>query len=219
MVAVRAFTFNPYAENTYLVYDESKECTIFDPGCHSSSEQQELVDFIEKTGLKPVHLINTHGHIDHMMGNRFVADKYNLGLQIHKGELEVLKSSPFVGKAMGIEIEASPDPDRFIEDEEIIEFGNTKMKALLTPGHSPAHLCFLVEADNVLIGGDVLFRMSIGRTDLPGGDFNTLMQSIFKRLFTLKDETVVYPGHGESTTIGFEKKNNPFLNNIQSIPS
>lgn len=211
MAVVRSFTFNPFAENTLLVYDESKECTIFDPGCYTDLERGELSDFIEKEGLKPVRLINTHGHIDHMMGNKFIADEYDLGLEIHKDEVEVLKSATLVGDAYGVPVVPSPAPASFIEDNETLEFGNTKMTSILAPGHSPASLCFYIESDKVLIGGDVLFYMSIGRTDLPGGNYDTLMKSIFERILTLDDDVVVYPGHGESTTIGFERKNNPFI--------
>jgi len=211
MTVVRSFTFNPFAENTILVYDQSKECVIFDPGCYTDLERRELCDFIEKEGLTPVRLINTHGHIDHMVGNKFIADKYQLGLEIHKDEVPVLEAAVRVGEAYGVPVDASPAPIRFIEDGELIDFGQTSMKAILAPGHSPASLCFHIDADNILIGGDVLFKMSIGRADLPGGDYETLMNSIFKRLLVLKDDVVVYPGHGEPTTIGFERKNNPFI--------
>lgn len=211
MAVVRSFTFNPFAENTLLVYDKSKECTIFDPGCYTDLERKELSDFIEKEGLKPVRLINTHGHIDHMLGNKFIADKYGLGLEIHKDEVPVLESAPRIGEAYGVPVIPSPAPTRFIEDKETIKFGDTTMTSILAPGHSPASLCFYIEADKVLIGGDVLFKMSIGRTDLPGGNYETLMTSLFERILTLDDEVEVYPGHGDPTTIGYERKNNPFI--------
>ncbi len=211
MAVVRSFTFNPFAENTIVVYDESKECVVFDPGCSTDLEQVELTDFIQYENLKPVRLINTHGHLDHMMGNKFIADKYGIGLEIHKDEVPVLASAPRVGAAYGVPVEASPSPKRFIEDNEVIQFGQTTMKAILAPGHSPASLCFLIESDQILIGGDVLFHMSIGRTDLPGGNYETLMKSIFERLLVLDDEVMVYPGHGEPTTIGHERNHNPFI--------
>jgi len=211
MAVVRSFTFNPFAENTFLVYDESKECTIFDPGCYTDVEREELSAFIEKEGLNPVRLINTHGHIDHMMGNKFIADKYKLELEIHKDEVPVLESAPRIGEAYGIPVVPSPAPSIFIGDNETISFGNTEMTSILAPGHSPASLCFYIESDKILIGGDVLFYMSIGRADLPGGNYETLMKSIFERLMILDDDVTVYPGHGESTTIGFERKNNPFI--------
>ena len=213
MSHVAVFTFNQFQENTYLLYDDTKECVVIDPGCYYEEEKQQLVDFIESNDLKPVRLLNTHCHIDHIFGNKFIAEKYNLPLEIHKGELPVLEAIPQVCAMYGIPMpEPSPAPGRFIEEGEIISFGTTNLKTLFTPGHSPASISFFDEANNILIAGDVLFQGSIGRTDLPGGDFNTLISSIKRAYYPLGDEVKVYPGHGSSTTIGEEKKNNPFLN-------
>ncbi len=211
MVKVVSFTFNAFQENTYVLYDETKECIIFDPGCSNAAEKQELVSFIEQNNLKPVRLINTHCHLDHILGNGFIANKYDLSLEIHKGELPVLAHAPRSAAMYGVAMEPSPEPTHFIEEGDVITFGKAQLIAILTPGHSPASLSFYCVQDNFVIAGDVLFHMSIGRTDLPGGDFNTLINSIKTKLFILPDETKVYPGHMQATTIGFEKENNPFL--------
>ncbi|MCB0632301.1 MAG: MBL fold metallo-hydrolase [Saprospiraceae bacterium] len=212
MADVVKLTFNDFQENTYIVYDESGECVIFDPGCFRQYEEEELVATVAELGLKPVRLINTHCHLDHVFGNKFVAEHYSLSLEIHRGELPVLKAVPQVCLMYGLPPAApSPDPSRFIEAGEVIEFGNTRLEALYTPGHSPASLSFYCRESDFVIAGDVLFYGSIGRTDLPGGNFDTLIQSIREKLLILPDATVVYPGHGPQTTIGFEHDNNPFL--------
>ena len=210
--SVAVLTFNPFQENTYVVYDDTKECVIFDPDCFDDNEKESLKKFIEDSGLKPVRLINTHCHIDHVFGNLFVSNTWGLDLEIHKGELPVLEAVPAVSQFYGIPAgDPSPAPGRFIEEGEEIAFGNTTLKALFTPGHSPASLSFYCEASGFVIAGDVLFRESIGRTDLPGGDFDTLIRSIRTQLFCLDDDVVVHPGHGPSTTIGHERRFNPFL--------
>ncbi len=215
MAHVVCFTFNPFPENMYVVYDETKEAVIFDPGCYTDQERNTLAQFIDKEGLTPVRLINTHCHLDHVLGNPFVAEKYNLGLEIHKGETPVLNAAVQVGQMYGITVPPQPTPSNFLKEGETIEFGNTKLEILLTPGHSPASISFFCREDKFVIAGDVLFLNSIGRTDLPGGDFNTLITSIKEQLFPLGDEVVVYSGHGPKTTIGHEKQTNPFLNNIR----
>ncbi len=212
MTQVVCLTFNPFEENTYLIYDESKECIIIDPGCLDSDEKKTLSDRIVQLGLHPVRLINTHCHLDHIFGNRFVAEKYGLSLEIHTGEIPVLERAPQAAMLYGIPYpERSPAPGGFIEDKEMIEFGNTRLEAILTPGHSPASLSFFCKEYNFLIAGDVLFYGSIGRTDLPGGDYDTLLESIVQKLLPLGDDVQVYSGHGPSTSIGFERLNNPFL--------
>lgn len=212
MADVVSLTFNPFQENTYIVFDQTKACVIFDPGCSDASEQARLVQELEKRSLRPVRLINTHCHIDHVFGNSFISRKYGLGLEIHSGELPVLEATPQVAALYGIPYpDPSPRPKRYIEEGEIIEFGQTRMEAILTPGHSPASLSFYCEEDDFLIAGDVLFYGSIGRTDLPGGDYDTLIQSIKTKLLPLGDEVRVYPGHMQPTTIGYEKAHNPFL--------
>lgn len=207
-------TFNPFQENTYILYDETGECVILDPGCSNQKEEMMLDDFIQSHQLKPVRLINTHCHIDHILGNKYVSEKYKLGLEIHEGELEVLNSGKLVAQMYGIPYDPSPEPSKYLKEEEVITFGNTGLRPIFTPGHSPASLSFLEEKTNILIAGDVLFYESIGRTDLPGGSMETLLKSIEEKLFTLPDETQVFPGHGPKTTIGHERVNNPFLKKL-----
>lgn len=208
---VHCFTFNPFEENTYLLYDETGKCIIIDPGCFDENEREELERFIEDNQLTPVRLINTHCHIDHILGNAFVADKYALGLEIHQGEVKVLEAGMTVAGMYGIPYTPSPLASSFLTEGDIVELGGVKMEVLFTPGHSPASICLYNAADGFLIAGDVLFRESIGRTDLPGGDYDTLIASIRTKLFLLPGDTVVYPGHGPSTTIGYEMMFNPFL--------
>lgn len=212
MAVVVALTYNAFEENTYVVYDETNECIIFDPGCNSIEEKQHLKGFLQSKNLNPVKLINTHCHLDHIFGNKFIYDTYGLLPELHKGELPILKASPQISMMYGVPCDISPDPLLFIEDDDIIRFGVTSFKTILTPGHSPASLCFINEADGFIIAGDVLFYESIGRTDLPGGDYDTLINSIMDKLMILPDNMVVYNGHGPATTIGHERKFNPFLN-------
>lgn len=212
MLKVESLVFNAFQENTYLVYDNSGEALIIDPGCHNTSEQKWLTQKIKTLGLKPVRLINTHCHIDHVLGNRFVADKYGLPLEIPLKEIPVLNTVAQIAQMYGIAYnEPSPEPSSYLEEGIPIVFGNSSLEVYDTPGHSPGSVSIFHRPSKTLIAGDVLFKESIGRTDLPGGDFDTLIRSIKEKLFTLPDETIVYPGHGPSTTIGYEKIHNPFL--------
>ncbi len=211
MLKVKFFEFNPFSENTYILYDETKECIIFDPGCWQKNEKDTLKDFIDEQNLNPVRLINTHCHIDHVFGNKFISELYQLLLEAHELEVQVLASYPNSRKMFNVPGDDSPEIQKFIKDGDEVNFGNTKLKAIFTPGHSPGSLSFYDENSNILIAGDVLFQGSIGRTDLPGGNHKTLLKSIRERLFVLPDDTIVYPGHGQSTTIGFEKLHNPFF--------
>jgi hydroxyacylglutathione hydrolase len=209
---ITCLTFNPFQENTYLLHDDTKECIVIDPGCYEQAEHQELKRFIEKNDLKVVRLLNTHCHIDHVLGNKFVADTYGVELEIHEKELEILRAVPVYAPNYGFQMYSGMEAStKYLQEGDTIKFGNTELKILFAPGHAPGHVVFYSEPDQVCIGGDVLFKGSIGRTDLPGGDFDTLITSIRTTLFTLPDETVVYPGHGPETTIGYEKKYNPFL--------
>jgi hydroxyacylglutathione hydrolase len=210
-VEIKSFVFSPFQENTYVLWDETKECIIFDPGCYEKQERDALSAFIAQNDLKPVRLINTHCHLDHVFGNNFVAQKYNLQLEAHEGEIPVLASFMNVCKTYGIPgAEPSPEITKYIKDGDTVEFGNTKLQAIFTPGHSPASLSFYCEAAGIVIAGDVLFHESIGRYDLPGGNFDTLIRSIKTRLFVLPDATIVYSGHGYTTTIRHEKEYNPY---------
>lgn len=212
MISIQLFVFNPFQENTYVLFDETKECIIIDPGCYEDFEKQEIAAFISTNQLKPVKLLNTHCHIDHILGNNFISGKYNLKLEIHKSDLPVLRSAPIVGPMYGINVEPSPDPEIFLKEGDKVKFGSSEVEILFTPGHSPGSIAFYNKDENFAVSGDVLFQQSIGRTDLPGGDFNTLIKSIKEKLFLLDDKMNIFPGHGHQTTIGFEKKHNPFLN-------
>jgi len=211
MAHVLTLTYNSFQENTYLIYDKTGECVVIDPGCNSDAERADLVGQIEKHNLKPVRLVNTHCHVDHVFGNKFIADTYNLPLEIHRGEIPVLDAVPMVCKMYGVPYTPSPDPEKFIEEGDIIAFGNTRLETLFTPGHSPASISFYCKEDDFVISGDVLFMQGIGRFDLPGGNLETLINSIRTKLFPLGDVTKVYPGHGPATTIGYEKVNNSYL--------
>ncbi|RZK41633.1 MAG: MBL fold metallo-hydrolase [Pedobacter sp.] len=211
MITIKKFTFNPYQENTYVLYDESKACVIIDPGMYNGSEQNQLVNFIKSNDLKPERLLNTHCHIDHVLGNKFVFDNWGLKPEFHQGELYILQAVAGYAPQMGMHYELSPEPENFLPESGTISFGDSTLNLIFAPGHSPAHLCFYAESENFLIGGDVLFYQSIGRTDLPGGNHQQLIESIKSNLFILPDTCEVFPGHGPSTTIGFEKQNNPFL--------
>ena len=211
MAQVKVFPNNPFQDNTHIVYDETGECAIIDAGMDTAAEQNAVVNFIKSNNLKPVLLLNTHCHIDHILGNKFIFDMYGLKPQFHKGEAHLLEAAVAYAPQFGMRYEPSPVPDVFLGEEGTVSFGNTTLKLIFAPGHSPAHLCFYDEQDNFLIGGDVLFAGSIGRTDLPGGDFKTLINNIEEKLLTLPDECTVYPGHGPSTTIERERLTNPFL--------
>lgn len=211
MSQVKSFVFNPFQENTYILSDETKECIIIDPGCSNSSEQKELTDYIINNDLKPVKLLNTHCHIDHIMGNNYVSNKFKLGLECHKGDLQMLQKVMDIGKMYGVSVEASPEPVKFLEEGDSITFGNTLLSILFTPGHSPGSICFYNKEEKYIISGDVLFYESIGRSDLPGGHHDTLIKSIQEKLMVLDDSVEAYSGHGPKTTIGHERRNNPFL--------
>ena len=210
-IHIQSFTFNPFQENTYLLYDESKQCLIIDPGCSNSAERKQLIDFVEEKSLLPVRLLNTHCHIDHILGNKFVSDTYKLDLEANKNDLRTLEAGRVSAEIFGIEYEESPLPKVFLEEGDVIQFGESQLEIVFTPGHSAGSICFYNRQQKFIIGGDVLFYQSIGRTDLPGGNHAQLLESIRTKLFTLPDDFTVYPGHGPSTTIGFEKMHNPFL--------
>lgn len=206
---VKTFTFNPFMENTYVVYDNGTG-VIIDPGCYDPAEEQELVDFIENKGIRIDKILNTHGHIDHVLGNYFAKTKFNVELWIGEHDLQTLQSVKAYAPSYGFQKYSAAEADHLMKEGDEINVGSGKMKVLFAPGHAPGHIAFYNAKDGFIIGGDVLFQESIGRTDLPGGDFDTLMQSISSQFYTLPDETIVYPGHGGETTIGHEKKFNPF---------
>lgn len=220
MLQIARFTFNPFQENTYIAYDETRECAIIDPGCYTPSEKEELERFIAQMRLKPVRLLNTHCHIDHVFGNRFVAEKYGLELAIPDGEQFVLEfAKNYAEKMMGLFYEESPQPAELLREDDTVRFGVSAFRVLSTPGHSPASVCFFAENDRLVFAGDVLFKGSIGRYDLPGGNLEILMQSIFDKLLILNDDVKVFPGHGAATTIGKERRNNPYILEWEKDPT
>lgn len=211
MLKIKTFEFSPIQENTYILYNEFNACLIIDPGCYFDSEKEELANFIEKEGLKPLMLLNTHCHLDHVFGNKFVAEKYSLVLQLHEKELPVLQFAPASGLMYNMPFDNYVGDYIFLQAGDVIKIGDDVLEVLFTPGHSPASICFYSAQNNFVIGGDVLFKQSIGRTDLPGGNFDLLMNSIKTQLLVLPDETIIYSGHGAATTIGEEKRSNPYL--------
>lgn len=208
---VKAFTFNPVQENSYILFNDQKKCVIIDPGCYFPEERQTLKDFIDKSGLEPVWLLNTHCHLDHVFGNKFVAETWGLTLHIHPEEKKVLEFAPTSGEMWQLPFENYEGEPAYLREGEQVIVGEDRLSILFTPGHSPGSLSFYAEKEGFVIGGDVLFNGSVGRTDLPGGSFTTLFQSIQTQFFTLPDETKVYSGHGPMTTIGVEKMNNPYV--------
>jgi glyoxylase-like metal-dependent hydrolase (beta-lactamase superfamily II) len=211
MISVEQFTFNPFSENTYVLYDETGEAVIIDPGCADKAECEELFNFIDTKGLRPVQIINTHAHIDHVLGVAAVKRKYNIPFALHQIDEPYLKAVKTYASNYGFYQFDEPEIDRYLTEGETVTFGNSSLEVIFVPGHAPGHVAFVSAADKFVIGGDVLFYMSIGRTDLPGGNHATLLASIRNKLFTLPDDYKVYAGHMQPTTIGFEKKNNPFL--------
>jgi hydroxyacylglutathione hydrolase len=212
MLNVKIFIFNPLQENTYLLYNEKKACIIIDPGCYYEEERKAVADFIKTQELKPALLLNTHCHLDHVFGNKFIHEEYGLNLKIHPKEKEVLEFAPASGLMWNIPFDNYQGPLEFLEPGKSIELGADRLEILFTPGHSPGSVSFYCRDQNFIIGGDVLFRDSIGRTDLPGGNFEALAESIRNEFYTKPNETIVFSGHGPQTSVGYEKKNNPFVN-------
>ena len=208
---IAAFCFNPFQENTYIITHPNKECWIIDPGCYTLQEQKILSSFIENNRLQPVKLLNTHCHLDHIYGNKFIADEYNLELGIHEKELPLLQRADLAARMFGAKIPDKCEPGYFIREGEDLVFDDITFNVLFTPGHSPGSICFSNTEEKYVIVGDVLFQGSIGRTDLPGGDYDVLIKSIKTQLLVLNDATEIFNGHGPSTTIGEERKHNPFL--------
>lgn len=210
MIHIQEFVFNPFQENTYVISDDTRQCVIVDPGCYDEQERKELTDYIENQNLHVQMLLNTHCHIDHVLGNEFVKRRYQTKLYIHPTEEYVLTAQKVLAPHYGFPLYQEAKPDAYLREGDTITFGNQKFSVLFVPGHSPGHIAFYNQPEKVVFAGDVLFQQSIGRTDLPGGNHATLISSIHQKLFTLPDDVTVYPGHGRETTIGIEKKTNPF---------
>ncbi len=211
MATVKQFVFNPFQENSFVISNSDGECIVIDPGCYDRNEELVISQYIDSHSLMPVRLINTHCHIDHVFGNRYFYDRYGLSPEFHRRELDLYNMQSAVANSYGLQLSELPEVANFLEEGELIRFGDIEFSLLFTPGHSPGSLTLYNESESYVIAGDVLFRGSIGRTDLPGGDFQTLIHSIKTELLTLPDEVKVYCGHGPTTTIGHERSSNPFL--------
>ena len=210
MLKVESFTFNPFQENSYVIHD-GERAILIDPGCCNTAEERELDDWLSVNNLTPERLILTHAHIDHVLGCAWAHDRFGLLPELHMADLQLLRNATRQGQLYGVPCPPSPDPARFIEEGDRIRLGSDDLRVLFVPGHSPGHVALHAEAERFVIAGDALFQGSIGRTDLPGGDYDTLIRSIKEQLLVLDDDVVVHSGHGPDTTIGRERRMNPFL--------
>lgn len=216
MIDIHTFVFNAFGVNTYVLTDQfSKKCVIIDAACHTSEEKDRLTNFIRKNKLKPQMLLNTHCHIDHILGNQMIKDEFNLRIECHKDDIYLLHNAVEHANLFGFNLEPPPKPDNMLVENDSIKFGRSILNVLHVPGHSPGSLAFINENQKFVITGDALFHGSIGRTDLQGGDFDQLITSIKTKLLPLGDTFTIYPGHGDTSTIGVEKKTNPFLNGYE----
>lgn len=212
MLKVEQLTYNPFQENTYVVYNEQKECVIIDPGCYTAEEKMNFENYISQNGLIPRWLLLTHSHLDHVFGVSFVCSKFKLKPEIHPEDLQTLEQFEVVTKMYGIpNSDTPPEANTSLNEGMVVNLGEDKLEVLFVPGHAPGHVAFYNKEANFVINGDCLFFGSIGRTDLPGGNHEQLLSSIREKLFTLPDDCKVYCGHGPATSIGFEKSNNPFF--------
>jgi glyoxylase-like metal-dependent hydrolase (beta-lactamase superfamily II) len=215
MLIIKKFVFNPFAENTYLIWDvDSLETMIIDPGCSDSTEENELFSVIELEKLKPKYLVNTHCHIDHIIGVNSVLKRFDVKYLAPEKDLPLLEHAPSQAEMFGLYIDEIKHPDEYLSEESDLKLGNENIKCLSTPGHTPGEFCLYSESNKICITGDVLFQQSIGRTDLWGGNYEQLLNSIKTKLLNLPDDVVIYPGHGENSTIGEERNSNPFLINL-----
>lgn len=212
MIQIKSFTFGSFAENTYVLHDETKEAIIIDPGAYETKEHQQIFEFIKANDLKPVGIYNTHAHIDHVLGVEKLKSTYKIPFALHRLDEPVLKAVKTYAPNYGYPAFTESTVERWLEAGDTVTFGNSTLRVIFVPGHAPGHVAFVSDDQRFVIGGDVLFRQSIGRTDLPGGHMTTLLNSIRTQLFTLPDDYTVHAGHMQPTTIGFEKKHNPFLN-------
>lgn len=212
MIKVKTFVCNPFQENTYILYDETGECVIVDAGCYSTEERESIDSFIQSNGLKPTKLLNTHGHIDHIAGIEHLSKKYEIELYIHPDDVDNIHRSASMGAMWNFNIDIPTCKVNFIDDGDTITFGSSSLAVIALPGHTKGGVGFYNDTQKIVMVGDTLFRGSIGRTDLPGGNYETIMGSIIKKLLPLGDEVRYYSGHGESSTLGHERRYNPFVN-------
>jgi hydroxyacylglutathione hydrolase len=211
MIKVEKFVVNPLGENSFILSDETGECIFIDPGFYYEEEFQEIKDYVSENNLKPVKITNTHCHFDHIMGVEFVRNEFKIPFYAHADDVFWVEKAVAQGQMFGFEMNPVEPVDAFLSENEFVKFGNSRLQIIHVPGHSPGHVVFYSETDKILIAGDVLFYGSIGRTDLPGGNYDTLISGIKNKLFVLPDDTTVFCGHGPETKLGFEKRTNPFL--------
>ena len=211
MLKIACLPFNPIQENNYVLWDETNECVVIDAGNSSPREDAALDNFIAEHGLKPVLAANTHGHFDHTLGVEHLKQRYGIPFALSSKDAFLLENAATSGSIFGVKVGAMPTVERDLDGEQEIRFGKTSLRVLRTPGHTPGHVAFFDEGSKSLFTGDTLFRESIGRTDLPGGDYSWIMRSILDVLVPLGDEVHVYPGHGPESTIGHEVLYNPFI--------
>lgn len=206
---IQKFTFNPFQENTYVISDNNRNAVIVDPGCYEREEELELQSYIEDNDLKVIALLNTHAHIDHVLGNQFVIKQYKVPYYLHEADVPILMSIENYAHVYGMSnYKVSPTPTNLLKGGENLIFGEMEMKVFHTPGHCPGHVVFYLEKEKLVVNGDVLFKGSFGRTDLPGGSMEVLKKTIFDIMFELPDNTIVLSGHGDDTSIGVEKRTN-----------
>jgi hydroxyacylglutathione hydrolase len=212
---IEIFTFNPFQENTYIIYDDLKNCVIIDPGCYEKEEEQALLNFIKANDLIPTALLNTHAHIDHVLGNNFVLENYSIDYYLHNEDLNTLNAVPNYAHLYGFQgYKTSPQPTKALKGGDQLVFGEIVLDVFFTPGHAPGHVVFYNKENNFVINGDVLFKGSYGRVDLPGGSLEVLKKSIVETMFNLPENTIVFCGHGPSTTIEAEKRSNYILHEL-----
>ncbi|NQU53875.1 MAG: MBL fold metallo-hydrolase [Bacteroidetes bacterium] len=211
MIKVEKFVVNPLGENSFVLSDETGECIFIDPGFYFDEEHQEIKNYIATNKLTPVKITNTHCHFDHIMGVEFIRNEYKIPFHAHKEDSFWVDNAAEQAQRFGMEVSSVSPINEFLVDKEFVKLGNSQLEIIHVPGHAPGHVVFYSKEDKILIAGDVLFYGSIGRTDLPGGDHETLISNIKNKLFSLPDDTKVYCGHGPETTLGFEKTTNPFL--------
>jgi hydroxyacylglutathione hydrolase len=210
-MTLKNFVFNELEVNAYVLYDHTGECVIIDPGCFLESQQKKLSDFIGDHHLRPVYIVNTHGHFDHIFGNAWLKSTLGCPLLMHADDLPLIEHAAIYAGVFGFTIIKPPLPDKYLEHGDILKFGDSTLEIIHVPGHSPGSICLYAESDHLLICGDVLFKGSIGRSDLPGGDHFLLIRGIREKLMILPRDTQVWPGHGSKTTIAYEYDTNPFL--------
>jgi len=211
MIQVKQFVLNPFQENTYVVYDQSSEAVIIDGGCYSESEVDEVKRYIDAKNLKVKCIIATHGHIDHVIGIQALKEVYKVECFAHAEDLPLIATTPSQARMFGLMIDKVPSIDKTVKEGDKITFGISTIEIIHTPGHSQGGICLFLREQKILFAGDTLFRGSIGRTDLVGGNYERLIESIIHKILPLGDDIVVYPGHGDSTTIEYERKNNSYL--------